>query len=164
MNWVDLVILVIIALSAVISLFRGFFREAISLATWVVAFWVAIQFSGKLDPMLGELISSPTARMTVAFASLFLITLIVGALVNYLISQLVKKTGLSGTDRMLGIIFGIARGIAIVAVLVLLAGAPNLSRETWWKESTLIKNYFQDAAIWMRGYLPPDVAENFVFE
>ena len=75
MNWVDIVILVIIALSAVISLFRGFFREAISLATWVVAFWVAIQFSGKLDPMLGGLINSPTARMTVAFASLFLITL-----------------------------------------------------------------------------------------
>jgi membrane protein required for colicin V production len=65
---------------------------------------------------------------------------------------------------MLGIVFGIARGIAIVAVLVLLAGAPNLSRETWWQESTLIKNYFQDAAIWIRGFLPPDVAENFVFE
>jgi len=162
MNWVDVAILVIISLSAVISLFRGFVREALSLATWILAFWVSIGFADKLDPLLSGMIASPTARLTVAFATLFLITLIVGALVNYLIGQLVQKTGMSGTDRVLGILFGIGRGIVLVSVLVLLGGLPQLSRESWWQESMLIV-HFQNAAIWMRDFLPADVAKNFIF-
>jgi len=163
MNWVDVAILIIISLSAIISLFRGFVREAVSLATWAVAFWVAISFSDKLAPLLDGMIESPTIRLTVAFAALFLITLIAGAMVNYLISQLVQKTGMGGTDRMLGIIFGIGRGIVIVGVLVLLGGIPPLFEEVWWQESMLIK-HFQDMAIWMRDFLPPDMAKNFVFK
>ena len=162
MNWVDVAILVIIALSAVISLFRGFVREAVSLATWVLAFWVSIGFADKLDPKLASIITSPTARIAVSFAVLFLLTLIVGALVNYLIGQLVQKTGMSGTDRVLGILFGIGRGIVLVAVLVLMGGIPQLSRESWWQESMLMK-HFQEMAIWMRDFLPPDMAQNFVF-
>ncbi|NOY66568.1 MAG: CvpA family protein [Gammaproteobacteria bacterium] len=162
MNWVDVAILIIISLSAVISLFRGFVREALSLATWILAFWVSIGFADKLDPLLKGLIDSPTVRLTVAFATLFIITLIVGALVNYLIGQLVQKTGLSGTDRALGILFGIGRGVVLVAVLVLLGGLPQLSRETWWQESMLI-THFQNMAVWMRDFLPADVASNFVF-
>jgi len=163
MNWVDVAILIIISLSAIISLFRGFVREAVSLATWVMAFWVAIGFSDKLEPMLRGTIESPAVRLTVAFASMFLITLIVGALVNYLIGQLVRKTGMGGTDRMLGIIFGIGRGIVIVGVLVLLGGIPPLSQEVWWQESTFIV-HFQEMAIWMRDFLPPEMAKNFVFK
>ncbi len=163
MNWIDVAILIIISLSAVISLFRGFVREAVSLATWVLAFWVAISFSDKMAPLFESMIESPTIRLTVAFASLFLITLIAGALVNYLIGQLVQKTGMGGTDRMLGIIFGIGRGIVIVGVLVLLGGIPPLFEEVWWQESMLIK-HFQDMAIWMRDFLPPDMAKNFVFK
>lgn len=163
MNWLDITILVIIALSAGISLLRGFVKEAISLATWILAFWISISFSDRLEGVLSSWISSPTARLSVAFASLFILTLIAGALVNYLVAQLVKKTGLSGTDRMLGVIFGIARGIVLVAVLTLLAGLPQLSREIWWKESTLIV-HFQNMAVWMKGFLPPDVQKHFVFE
>lgn len=163
MNWVDVAILIIISLSAIISLFRGFVREAVSLATWVMAFWVAIGFSDKLEPLLRGIIESPTVRLTVAFASMFLITLIVGALVNYLIGQLVRKTGMGGTDRMLGILFGIGRGIVIVGVLVLLGGIPQLSQEVWWQESTFIV-HFQEMAIWMRDFLPPEMAKNFVFK
>ncbi len=162
MNWVDVAILVIISLSAVISLFRGFVREAVSLAAWVMAFWVAIGFSDKLEPMLRGTIDSANVRLVVAFALLFLITLIVGAMVNYLIGQLVRKTGMGGTDRMLGVIFGIGRGIVVVAVLVLLAGIPQLSQEVWWQESLLL-GHFQEMAIWMRDFLPADMARNFVF-
>ena len=163
MNWLDVVILVIIAISAVISLFRGFFREAVSLATWVLAFWVAIGFSDKLDPLLKSMIESPAARLAVAFGTLFLATLIVGALVNYLIGQLVRKTGLGGTDRMLGVLFGVARGVVLVGVLVLMGGIPHLSREAWWQESMLMP-HFQEMAIWMREFLPADVAKNFKFD
>ena len=134
-----------------------------TLATWVMAFWVAIGFSDKLEPMLHGMIDSPNVRLVVAFAILFLLTLIAGAIVNYLISQLVHKTGMGGTDRMLGVIFGIGRGIVVVGVLVLLGGIPPLSQEIWWQESTLI-GHFQEMAIWMRDFLPPDMARNFVFE
>ena len=163
MNWIDVAILAIISLSAVISLFRGFVREAISLAVWAAAFWVAITFSDKLIPMLSGLIDSPAIQLTVAFVILFLLVLIAGAMINYLISQLVKKTGLGGTDRMLGVIFGIGRGIIIVGILVLLGGLPPLYEEVWWQESTLIK-HFQELAIWMRDFLPADMARNFKFD
>ena len=162
MNWVDLVIVVLISLSAGISLMRGFVKEALSLAAWLVAFWVAMTFSYRLDALIVDYIHSPSVRFIAAFSILFLVTLIAGALVNYLATQLVKKTGMSGTDRMLGVVFGIARGIAIVAVLVLGAGLTPLPQESWWNHSMLL-GYFQDLALWMRDYLPPDVAANFKF-
>lgn len=163
MNWVDIVILVIIALSAGLSLMRGFVREALSLFAWIASIWVAISFSHKLGIIMENIIASPTARLAVAFAILFLFTLVAGSMVNYIVGQFVKKTGLTGTDRMLGVIFGVARGVVIVAILVLLAGLiQSIPAEPWWKQSLLMA-YFQDAAIWIRGFLPPDVAKNIVF-
>ena len=105
MNWVDFAILVIVLLSSVISLLRGFVREALSLANWVLAIWVSISFAYNLANLLKGSIDSPNVRVSVAFGILFLSTLIVGALVIYLVTQLVRKTGMSGTDRMLGVIF-----------------------------------------------------------
>ena len=109
MIWVDYVIIGIIALSAIISVVRGFVREVLSLAGWILAFWVALTFSPQLSTFLAEYIETPTIRLFAAFAGLFIITLILSALVNHLIATIVDKTGLSGTDRMLGIIFGAAK-------------------------------------------------------
>jgi len=164
MNWVDVAILFVILLSAMISLMRGFVREALSLAVWILAFWIALSFGHKLAALqwMADLIHSPTARIVTAFGSLFLLTLVVGALVNYIVGQLVKKSGLSGTDRMVGMVFGIGRGIALVGVLVLLAGLTELPKETWWQQSVLIKN-FETLAVWMKDYLPADVQSNFKF-
>ncbi len=162
MNWLDLVILVLIILSSGISLIRGFVKEALSLAAWLVAFWVAMTFAYRLDAVLVDKIHSPSVRFIASFSALFLLTLIAGALVNYLATTLVKKTGLSGTDRMLGVIFGVARGIAIVAVIVLGAGLTSLPQEGSWKGSMLIP-HFQELAVWLRSYLPPDIASNIKF-
>lgn len=162
MNWLDVLIVVLIVLSAGISLMRGFVKEAFSLAAWLVAFWVAMTFAPRLDTMMVDRIDSPSVRFIASFSVLFLLTLIAGALVNYLASTLVKKTGLSGTDRMLGIVFGMARGIAIVAVIVLGAGLTSLPQEDSWRTSMLIPQ-FQEWAIWLRSYLPPDIASNIKF-
>lgn len=159
MNWVDFVILAIIGVSVLISLLRGFTREALSLAGWILAAWVAMTFSGKLASLLTGFISLPSARLAVAFAALFLVTLLLAGLVNYLATQIIQRTGLSGTDRMVGIFFGTARGILIVAVLVLLGGLTPLPQDPWWHESGLM-HYFQNIAIWLRGFLPPEVGEN----
>lgn len=160
MAWLDIAIIAIILLSAVISLARGFVREAFSLAIWVFAFWLSWSFFRDLEVPLREWIGSPTARLGIAFALLMIATLTVGGLVNYLIIQLVERTGMSGTDRLIGMVFGAARGILLVAVLVLLAGLTTLPREGWWLESTLV-GYFEELAFWLRDLLPPELADRF---
>ena len=85
-------------------------------------------------------------------------TLITSALVNNLIASIVEKTGLSGTDRMLGVIFGLLRGAAIVTLLVLLAAATPMPNDTWWQDSVLIE-HFEKLAIWARQFLPVGLAQ-----
>lgn len=159
MNWVDYAILAIIGASVLISLWRGFTKEALSLAGWVIAAWVALSFADNLQALLEPHISVPSLRLIVAFAILFIVTLFLAGLVNYLAGQVIKKTGLSGTDRMVGIFFGIARGILVVAVLVLIGGMTPLPQDPWWGESQFM-HYFQDMAIWMRQFLPDDIAKS----
>jgi membrane protein required for colicin V production len=158
--WLDIVILAIILLSALISLVRGFVREAFSLAVWVLAFWVSWSFFRDLEVPLQAWIESPTVRLGVAFAALMIATLVVGGLVNFLIIQLVERTGMSGSDRLIGMVFGAARGVLLVAVLVLLAGLTPMPEEDWWLESGLV-GYFQELSYWLRDLLPPEFADHF---
>jgi membrane protein required for colicin V production len=160
-NWVDAVILAILGLSALISLFRGFVRETLSLISWVLAFWVALTFGHTLGELfLQKYINSPTVRLGVAFGGLFLVTLIACAIFNYFISQLVDKTGLSGTDRMLGLVFGIARGVVLVAALLLVAHLTPMPEESFWKQSLLIP-HFEPLELWLKGFLPDNVSDRF---
>jgi membrane protein required for colicin V production len=159
MNWVDYCILAIIGASVLISLWRGFTKEALSLAGWVVAAWVALTFAYKLQGLLESQISVPSLRLVVAFAILFIATLFLAGLVNYLAVQVIKKTGLSGTDRVVGILFGVARGCLVVAVLVLVGGMTPMPQDPWWHEAQLL-HYFQDMAIWMRQFLPDGIAKS----
>jgi len=155
MHWADIAVISVIGLSVLISLFRGFVKEAISLATWVAAVVVAMLFSSRLASYLPVSIESGTVRVVIAFFVLFLITLIVGAIINYLISQMVSKTGLSGTDRLLGVIFGVARGGLIVALLVLLAGLTNMPKEAWW-QSTRTLPFFEKIAVQVKDVMPTE--------
>jgi len=160
MVWVDVAILIIIGLSAVISVLRGFVREALSLLAWILAFWVAFAFHQHLASVFTPYIDAPSLRLISAFALLFVVTLIIAAVINNLVAKLVKKSGLSGTDRVLGIFFGIARGGIVVAILVLLAGLTPIPADPWWRESIFII-HFQNMALWLRDFLPPDIASNF---
>lgn len=162
LTWVDLIILGIIGISVLISLMRGFTREAFSLAGWILAFWVAFSFAGNLEDLLRPYIDTPSMRLLAAFAILFFITLLLSATLNFLAVQVIKRSGLSGTDRMIGVVFGVARGCVIVAVLVMLAGLTRVPQDQWWKQSLLL-HYFQDMAIWLRAYLPAEIAENIRF-
>ena len=161
MIWVDYVIIGIIALSALIGLLRGLVREALSLTAWVAAIWVAVQFSGQLAPVLTTYISVPSLRLIAAFAALFLGILILIGIINFVIVRLLEKTGLGGTDQMLGVVFGIVRGVVVIAILVLLAGATPFPKDPWWNQSMLIV-YFEDMAVIVRNVLPADIASHFV--
>lgn len=143
MNWADWAIVVILTLSSLISLARGFIKEAFSLFIWVAALVAANFFSHRLEHLLLNSIATPSLRAMTAFAGIFIAVLIVGALLNYLVGMLVKATGLSGTDRVLGVCFGLIRGLLII--LILLIYVPSfvpIKKDPWYQESTLIP-YFE---------------------
>lgn len=160
MSGIDIAILTVLGVSAVISFMRGFVREVFSLAGWVLSFWLAYTYAPLLSPGLSETIPNPTVRIIASFALLILCALILLAMVNYLLGALIKASGLSGTDRMIGIVFGVARGGIIVAVLVLLASVTTLPQESWWMESRLV-GHFEQVAFWFKAKLPADLAGNF---
>ncbi|MDF1690016.1 MAG: CvpA family protein [Cycloclasticus sp.] len=160
--WIDYVILGIIFISALIGLFRGLVKEAFSLGTWVVSIIVGIRFCQPFSIYLIDYIDVPSVRIAAAFVILLLLTLMLGAMLSYLISQIVDKTGLTGTDRFAGFLFGIARGIVVMAVLILLAGLTPLPQDPWWVESTLI-GPFQELSIWLREQIPEGVSGYFSY-
>ncbi|MEJ2692511.1 MAG: CvpA family protein [Candidatus Thiodiazotropha sp.] len=162
MLWIDILIIAIIAISAVISLVRGFVQEALSLATWTAAFALAWFFFRPLAVQLEPWIDVPSIRLGVAYCIILLVVLVLGALTNRFMKSLVESTGLSGTDRLIGIFFGAARGALVVAILVLLAGLTPFPEDAWWSESRLIP-YFLEMAVMLKGYLPADIAANFSY-
>jgi membrane protein required for colicin V production len=142
MNWADWTIVGIVAVSGLISLQRGFVREALSLVNWGLAFIIAITFRDQLALLLADAVETPSLREMLSFGILFAATLIVGALVNHLICELVKITGLSGTDRLFGMLFGLTRGVIVVlAILLLLPSVVPVDKDSWWQQSQLIPRF-----------------------
>jgi membrane protein required for colicin V production len=139
LNGVDWVIIVVLTLSVLVSLWRGFAREAISLAGWVAAFILANLFVDPMASLLSSWIANITGRYVAAYAILFVGTLIVAGVSGKLASQLVKVTGLTVLDRILGTAFGFARGIILIlaAVFILRQLAPPADLQ-WLHQSQLM--------------------------
>jgi membrane protein required for colicin V production len=134
---VDIVLLVIILLSALIGLARGLIREVLSLVTWATAIGLALLGTPLLATMLEPHLTELWMRTGIAFAGIFLGTLIVGGLVQWALGALVKSTGLSGTDRVLGFVFGGGRGV-LVCLVGLIALRAFVQQTAWWQSSRII--------------------------
>ena len=135
----DWLIFAVVFLSSLLSLKRGFIKEVLSLVTWVVAFVVAVKFTDQMQILLLEQVQNDQIRYIVSFLTLFIASLCVGALMSFLLGSLVQATGLSSTDRVLGMIFGFARGtLIIVAFISLLSLSPIMVENDFWKESQLV--------------------------
>ena len=156
LNWADWVIFGLLVISMVISFFRGFVREFMALAVWVAAVWVALTYADQVAPLIGERIELPSARLAIAFGGLFVATLVAGGLVNFLLGLLVSQTGLSGTDRFLGLIFGAARGLLLIIVAVSLLVLTPLPADPWWQQSVRLPR-LERLASWIADYLPSDI-------
>lgn len=141
-----------------VSLFRGFIREVFSLLVWLAAVYAGLMAANPLAERMQPWIEMPSIRVIIAFAGVFVLVLIVGGLVNYLLGKLVAGTGLSGTDRLVGALFGALRGVAIVLVAVIIARLTPFPEDPWWQESRLLPE-FERLAVAVVQYFPESVRE-----
>lgn len=152
MQWIDVVIIAIVALSALVSVARGFIKEMLSLIAWVAAFFVATNFHAQLATLF-TFTDDSAVRTVLALISLFVSTLIIIGIINMIITMLLKKTGLSGTDRILGMIFGAGRGLLIVivaaSILQLLFNFgifTVVQKEDWYTQSIILPELMKAAS------------------
>jgi membrane protein required for colicin V production len=160
MNWLDFVFIGILSLSIIISLFRGLIREVLSLLIWAGSFWVAYHFVDVGANSLTQYVDLPSARHLIAFVGLFLAALIVGGMVNFVVGKLIKKTGLSGTDRFFGMFFGALRGLVAVVAITFFVNATPLSEDPWWQDSQLAP-HFVKVSEWVRNNMPEEFSSYF---
>lgn len=136
-TWADYAIVITCVASAVFGLWRGFVKEAFSLVTWLAAIFIAWKFAWVLEPMLGEWIAEPGLKLWASRAAILVLVLIAGGLLGWLVRALVHTTGLGGMDRLLGGVFGFARGVLIVGLAVIGLELAGLDQDPWWQSSGL---------------------------
>jgi len=158
-SWVDYIIVGMLGLSVLVGLWRGLVSEVLALATWIAAFWAAWTFGADVSAHFDGRIEVPSIRLAVGYGLCFIAVLVLGALVRFVVHRLVEGTGLSGTDRLLGMLFGFARGVLLVTLMVFLLGLTAFDRDPWWKQSVLLPQ-FQLAAAWLGERLPEGVREH----
>jgi membrane protein required for colicin V production len=156
MNWVDYAILGVVLLSALVGVGRGLVREVVSLGIWIAAILIAWLFHREVAELLVPYLSQPSVRLAAAFIGLILGTLMLGAILGALLAALIESTGLGAVDRVLGLVFGAARGVVIVAMVVYLAALTPMPEDSWWQESRLI-GQFQTVAVWLIGLVPEEI-------
>jgi membrane protein required for colicin V production len=161
---VDLVILAVIVFSAIISFTRGFFREAMSLGTWTVAILITLVYTSRFSVLLPiDTVQSPQARATISALGLFVGTLIMGGIINWVFERIMSRSKIGLIDRSIGAGFGIVRGVIIVSLLVLAGNlVPELKQEVWWRNSAVLP-HFQKIAESIHARLPDGIAQHFDF-
>lgn len=157
MQTADIVILVVFALPALVGIIYGFLNIAFSLLAWALALGIAAKFTPFFSPLLAASIETPILRIILAFTGLFIISLIILTGIGFLIVKLLGRTGLTATDRILGLLFGTSLGAIIVLVVVFLAGFTAVPQETWWEKSLLLRP-FEQVSVWAEKYLPESMA------
>ncbi len=160
--WVDYAIIGIIGLSVVTGLFRGFIKELMALCVWCLAIWLAFHYSSSLDPWLMHYIQDKTTRTAVAFIGILIVTIIIGGLFNAFLSFILRRSGLSGTDRILGMGFGCLRGVFLVAFIMLIFKMTAIPYEDYVGKSRLYAK-FNPIVDWISGYMPQVFAKASAF-
>jgi len=159
----DYAVLAIVGLSILLSVIRGLVREILALLAWVVAFVIANLFGGKLAELLPTAIPGEELRLLAGFVGIFFVVLLLMGLVAKVVSGLVKSAGLAAEDRILGGVFGLARGALIVLVLVLLAGLTSLPKRPVWRDAVLsppLEALALSVKIWLPGDLSRRISYN----
>lgn len=152
-NWVDWLVVAMMALSMVVSFWRGFVKEAISLAAWVLAFFLAFHFMAVVALWGKPWITNDALRTAVSFGVIFFGVLLAGGVLNYVVSSVVASTGLSVMDRLLGLGFGFLRGALVVVIIAMIAQALSLDESDAWRHSSLLPAFVR-VTQWIHPLIP----------
>jgi membrane protein required for colicin V production len=163
MTWLDYAVIGVFVVSLAVGALRGLVREVLSILGWVIAFLAANLLAGPLGPLMPQAIPSPELRVAAAFVAVFMASLIVTSLLGLLLSKIVKAVGLGGVDRMLGALFGLARGLLIVLAAVLLAGLTSAPKQSFWRDSAS-GAYLVRAAQALKPLLPQTFSERLRYD
>lgn len=163
MTLVDIAVTAIVGLSVLLSIIRGLVREVLALAAWVTAFLSANLLAVQVAPWLPDAIPTEELRVLAAFICVFVAVLIAMSVLAILASKLVKSAGLGVEDRLLGGAFGLARGLLVVLVVVLLAGLTSLPRQAVWRNAVL-SGPLETLAAHSKAWLPADLAQRITYE
>jgi len=150
----DYMVLAIIGLSIVVSMMRGAVKEMLAIFGWVAAFYVAKTYSPLLAPLLPQDIPTEALKTLAAFLILLVAVLLINSFFSVAVSSLVRKIGLGWLNRFLGVIFGFAKGLLVVCVLVFLAGLTSLPKEKLWTDamfSSPLEVLVKSALPWLPG-------------
>lgn len=150
MNWTDYAIIALLALSCIVGLVRGLLREVVSLVTWIAAVWLAWTFGSTLEPHLGGALNDAAVRPWAARAIIFVLVLLAGAGIGAMVTYFVRLSIFTGLDRLLGVVFGLLRGVVVLGVLAIGCHALRLHEEPWYRDSTLAP-YAEQAGNVLRG-------------
>ena len=157
MTWFDYAVLAIIGLSVLLAVYRGVVREISALAGWVAALILSGLFAQELAQQLPVALS-PMLKAVIAYLAIFLSVLLLSGLAGMLLAKLFHAAGLGFTDRAIGALFGMARGIVIVFVVVMLAGLTPLPKEAVWREA-MFSGPIETAVLAAKPLLPKDLAQ-----
>ena len=160
MSIVDIIIIVVLLISTLIGVLRGFIRELLSLVAWAIALYAAWMFAEVGATYLEPYISQSVLRVISAFTAIFIVTLIVASILGFLLYKLFSIAGISGLDRSLGLVFGIARGVVIVSILILGSVYMDFPSQPWWQGAKLV-TYFSPLTDVILTVFPENIAENF---
>lgn len=163
MTLFDFVVVLIFALSVLLSVIRGLVREVLALTAWVAAFVSANVMAADVAPWMPDVLAQEELRYLAGFVSVFLVVLVAMSLLAMLASRLVKTAGLAVEDRMLGALFGFARALVVVMVLVLAAGFTALPRQPAWRNA-ISSGPLVTLAERVKGWLPADLARRIRYD
>lgn len=158
----DYVVLAVMALSLLVGVTRGVVSEILALLAWVAAFIAARMWAVPAGNLLLAEWSDPLWRQLSGFVAVFVAVLILFALARGVMTLLLKAAGLRPLDRVLGALFGVARGVLVVLVLVLLAGLTPLPQQQWWRQATFAPP-LETAVLAARSWLPPELAKRIQY-
>ncbi|MDX2347117.1 MAG: CvpA family protein [Legionella sp.] len=158
LHWVDYAIILVLALSVLTGLIRGFVKELVALCVWMAAIWVAYTYSSEISPWFQSYFHDASLRIAASFIVLLLVTLLVGSLVSSTLSFLLNHSPLKGSDRLLGMGFGLARGMFIVALLIGIINLTSLAKDTEFKTS-LLYTRFKPLSEWLFSFMPDGIKQ-----
>ena len=152
----DLAIAVIVLVSMGFGFVRGFFKESISIASLLIAVWAALNFGANFGALFADSLGSEELQLWLGSLLVLVTVLAIGGLIGWGVSKVVRMSALRGSDRSLGLVFGFARGVILVGLVVLGGQYAGFSNDAWWRQSRLIP-YGETVAEWIRVMAPKGV-------